>query len=114
MGTWETTQGMPRRAEGVGWQQPRNPPMSLGGVSVAIVLGAWKSHVQGEGPPRARWVRSNPVGCEGLGILADADGALRPGNPLRRGPGAVKVARTVPTGGMGKHRSAVRPVPTHS
>jgi hypothetical protein len=34
--------------------------------------------------------------------------------PGRRSPCAVKVARTVTTGGMGKHRSAVRPVPTHS
>jgi hypothetical protein len=28
-------------------------------------------------------------------------------------PYAVKAARTVTTGGMGKHRLAVRPVPTH-
>jgi hypothetical protein len=33
--------------------------------------------------------------------------------PGRRGPCAVKVARTVTTGGMGKHSAAVRPVPTH-
>jgi hypothetical protein len=33
--------------------------------------------------------------------------------PGRRSPCAVKVARTVATGGMGKHSSAVRPVPTH-
>jgi hypothetical protein len=35
-----------------------------------------------------------------LGILAEADGALRPENPLRRRPYAVKAARTVTTGGM--------------
>jgi hypothetical protein len=28
-------------------------------------------------------------------------------------PCAVKAARTVATGGMGKHNSVVRPVPTH-
>jgi hypothetical protein len=33
---------------------------------------------------------------------------------LRRSPYAVKAARTVATGGMEKHSSAVRPVPTHS
>jgi hypothetical protein len=55
-----------------------NPRMRLEGVSVAIVLSAWESHVQGEGPHRERLVRSNPVRCQGMGILADADGALRP------------------------------------
>src|SRR5882724_3896129 len=73
------------------------------GVSVAIVLGARESRVHGEGPQLERWVRSNPAECEGLGILADASRALRTGNPLRRSPCAVKVARTVTTGGMGKH-----------
>src|SRR4029453_16216578 len=36
-----------------------------------------------------------------------------PANLLRRQPYAVKAARTVTTGGMGKHSLAVRPVPTH-
>jgi hypothetical protein len=83
-------------------------------VSVAMVVGAWESHVQGEGPHRGRRVRSNPGRCEGVGILAKADGALRPVRPLMGSPCAVKAARTVTTGGMGRHRSAVRPVPTHS
>jgi hypothetical protein len=33
-----------------GWKQPRNPPMSTSGVSVAIVLGTRESRVHGEGP----------------------------------------------------------------
>ena len=33
--------------------------------------------------------------------------------PTRRPPCAVKAARTVTTGGMGRHSTAVRPVPTH-
>jgi hypothetical protein len=48
---------------------------------VAIVLGARESRVQGEGPQPGRRVRSNPAGCEGLGILADARRALRPIKP---------------------------------
>jgi hypothetical protein len=35
-------------------------------------------------------------------------------DPDRRSPCAVKAARTVTTGGMGRHSSAVHPVPTHS
>ena len=34
--------------------------------------------------------------------------------PTRRPPCAVKAARTVTTGGMGRHSTAVRPVPTCS
>jgi hypothetical protein len=34
-------------------------------------------------------------------------------DPDRRSPCAVKAARTVTTGGMGRHSTAVRPVPTH-
>jgi hypothetical protein len=56
---------MLRRAEVVGWKQPRNPPMSLGGVRVAIVVGARERRVQGEGPPLEGWVRSNPPACSG-------------------------------------------------
>jgi hypothetical protein len=59
-------------------QPAPNPQMRVKGVSVAIVLGARESRVHGEGPHRERRVRSHPVRCEGLGILADADGALRP------------------------------------
>jgi hypothetical protein len=88
--------------------------MHVAGVSVAIVLGAQESCVHGEGPHRERQVRSNPVRCKGLGILAEADGALRPVRPLMGSPCAVKAARTVATGGMGRHSAAVRPVPTHS
>jgi hypothetical protein len=90
-----------------------NPRMRLQEVSVAIVLGGRESRPHGEGPQLGRRVRSDPVGCQGLGILADAYGKLRPKSPFRRRPYAVKAARTVTTGGMGKHSSAVRPVPTH-
>jgi hypothetical protein len=68
---------MRTRAEVVGWKQLRNPRMRLTGVSVAIVLGGRESRPQGEGPHRERLVRSNPAGCKGLGILANASGALR-------------------------------------
>jgi hypothetical protein len=47
----------------------------------------------------------NPVRCRQKGKRS---------NPRRRSPCAVKAARTVTTGGMGRHSSAVRPVPTHS
>jgi hypothetical protein len=81
-------------------KRPRKPPMRLEGVSVVIVLGARESRVQGEGPHRERQVRSNPVRCKGLGILAEANGALWPRRPLMGSPYAVKAARTVTTGGM--------------
>jgi hypothetical protein len=91
-----------------------NPRMRLEGVSVAIRLGGRESRPQGERPHRERSVRSNPTECEGLGILAEVSRALRAVNPLMGSPYAVKAARTVATGGMGKHSLAVRPVPTHS
>jgi hypothetical protein len=94
-------------------QSVPNPRMRLEGVSVAIVLGGRESRPHGEGPHRERWVRSNPAEGEGLGILADVSRALTV-NPLMGSPYAVKAARTVATGGMGKHSLAVRPVPTHS
>jgi hypothetical protein len=94
------------RAEVEGGQQLRKPRMRLKGVSVAIVLGVRESRVQGEGPHRERRVRSNPVRCQGVGIRAKADGALRPVSPLMGSPYAVKAARTVATGGM--ERRAIR------
>jgi hypothetical protein len=102
---------MIRRAEVTGWKQPRKPLMHRKGVTVAIVVGAWESHVHGEGLQLERWVRSHPVRCKGLGILANADRALRTGNPLRRSPCAVKVARTVATGGMEKRTIDTAPCP---
>jgi hypothetical protein len=88
-----------------------SPAVNHRGVSVAIVLGARESRVQGEGPHLERQVRSNPIGCEGLGSLADADGALRPVRPLRGSPYAMKAARTVATGGTGRHRSSCASCP---
>jgi hypothetical protein len=44
---------MIRRAEVESWQQLRKPPMRLKGVSVAIVLGARESRVQGEAAIRS-------------------------------------------------------------
>ena len=104
---------MVRRAEVEGWKQPRKPPMHLKGVSVATVLGARESRVQGEGPQLGRWVRSHPAECEGWGIPADVGRALR----IRKSSQAVAVCgesrKYGDNGGMGKRSSAVRPVPTH-
>jgi hypothetical protein len=82
-------------------------------VSVAIVVGARESRVQGEGPQLigslvatlldAKAWESSPMPAE----------RERGCKSKRRRPCAVKVARTVTTGGMGKHSLAVRPVPTH-
>jgi hypothetical protein len=89
------------------------PPRPQAAVSVAIVVSAWESHVQGEGPPRERCASSNPAEGQGVGILAKVSGARTARKPFLGAPCAVKAARTVATGGMGRHRSAVRPVPTH-
>ena len=113
MGTWEILQPMVTRAEVRGWKQPqKTSDAAVGSQRGHSSLRAGKPP-HGEGPQLKRWVRSNPVECEGLGILAEVNGALNTVNPLRRSPCAMKVARTVATGGMGKHSSAVRPVPTH-
>jgi hypothetical protein len=49
------------------------------------------------------------------GKPADVGGTQNAINgPLMGPPCAVKAARTVTTGGMGRHCTAVRPVPTHS
>jgi hypothetical protein len=87
--------------------------MSISGVSVAIVLGAWESHVQGEGPPLVGSLVATLLdgkAWESLPMPAERE---RGRKSNRRRPCAVKVACTVTTGGMGKHRPAVRPVPTH-
>jgi len=78
METWETVPRMLRRAEVRMWKHIPKPPMPGYGVSVAIVVRGRESRPHGEGPQLERWVRSNPARCKGLGILADADGALRP------------------------------------
>ena len=41
---------MLKRAEVGLWKHSPKPLRRVGRVSVAIVLGAWESHVQGEGP----------------------------------------------------------------
>jgi hypothetical protein len=105
--------GMERRARDGSTKVIPNPPMPHAAVSVAIVVRAWESHVQGEGPHRERCASSNPAECKGLGILANVSGARKAGNPFMGSPCAVTAARTVATGGMGRHSSAVRPVPTH-
>jgi hypothetical protein len=69
---------MGRGAEVASWKQLRKPPRHWKGVSVAIVLGARESRVHGEGLQLERWVRSNPAGCKGVGILANGCRALRP------------------------------------
>jgi hypothetical protein len=52
--------GMERRARDGRTNVIPNPPMPPAAVSVAIVVRAWESHVQGEGPHRERQVRSHP------------------------------------------------------
>jgi integron integrase len=47
------------------------------------------------------------------GILVGRRKGNEGNGPNRRRPYAVKAARTVTTGGIGKHSLAVRPVPTH-
>jgi hypothetical protein len=52
--------GMERRARDGRTKVIPNPPMPHAAVSVAIVVRAWESHVQGEGPHREGQVRSHP------------------------------------------------------
>ena len=59
-------------------------------------------------PQLERGVRSKAVACEGLGSLADVNRALRPTNPLRRPPCAMKAACTVTTGGMRRRAARYR------
>jgi hypothetical protein len=53
--------GMERRARDGSTQVIPNPPRPHAAVSVAIVVRAWESHVQGEGPHRERRVCRNPA-----------------------------------------------------
>jgi hypothetical protein len=67
---------------------------------VAIVLGAWESHVQGEGPQLIGSLVATPPddnAWESRQMLEERERGCK---SKRRGPCAVKVARTVPTGGM--------------
>ena len=105
--------GMERRARDGRTKVIPNPPMPHAAVSVAIVVRAGESHVQGEGPHRARQVRRPPRPWEDQGILDEVARALRPISPLMGPPGAVKAACTVTTGGWGNTGHAVGPVPTH-
>jgi hypothetical protein len=95
-----------------GWKQPRNPPMSTSGVRMAIVLGTRESRVHGERPQLIGSLVATLLdgkAWESLPMPAEREMGCKSN---RRGPCAVQVACTVPTGGMGKHSSAVRPVPT--
>jgi hypothetical protein len=84
------------------------------GVSVAIVVGARESRVQGEGPQLIGSLVATLLDAKAWESSPMPAARERGSKSNRRGPCAVKVARTVPTGGMGRHSSAVRPVPTHS
>jgi hypothetical protein len=99
-----------------GWKQPRNPPMSTSGVSMAIVLGTRESRVHGEGPQLI-----------GSLVVTLLDGKAWESWPMpaeremgcksnRRGPCAVQVACTVPTGGWrdGSYDTALCPYPLSS
>jgi hypothetical protein len=78
---------------------------------VAIVVRARESRVQGEGPHRERRVRSHPVGCEGLGILADADRALRPLKASQGVAGCGESRTYGDNGGDGKTQSGCASCP---
>src|SRR5687768_18493852 len=107
---------MRTRAEVAGWKQLRKPRMCLERVSVAIVVGARESRVHGKGPQLVRCVkvllRSCIPGNPGWGWKGN-DGK----GPGRRSPCAVKVARTVATGGMERrvvrYRALSLPTLTH-
>jgi hypothetical protein len=103
--------GMDRRARDGRTKVIPHLPMPHAVVSVAIVVRAGESHVQGEGPHRERQVGSHPRQGSDQGILDDVARALRPISPLMGPPCAVKAACTVITGGMGKHRSCCAPCP---
>jgi hypothetical protein len=80
---------------------------------VAIVVGGRESRPHGEGPQLVGSLVATLLddkAWEPLPMPADRE---RGGKSNRRSPCAMKVARTVATGGMGKHSAAVRPVPTH-
>jgi hypothetical protein len=78
LGTGQRLPPRGRRAAGDGWHPPRNPPRRRQDVSVAIGVGAWASHGQGEGPPRERWGRKNPRPGDARGILGKVTSAFRP------------------------------------
>jgi hypothetical protein len=82
-----------------GWKQPRNPPMSTSGVSVAIVLGTRESRVHGERPQLIGSLVATLLdgkAWESWPMPAEREMGCKSN---RRGPCAVKVACTVPTGG---------------
>jgi hypothetical protein len=91
-----------------------NPQMRVTGVSVVIVVRARESRVQGEGLQLERVVRGNPAGCEGWGIPADADRAPRTVIPSQAVAVCGESRMHGNNGGIGRHSSAVSPVPTHS
>ena len=76
--------------------------MPIQGVSVAIVVGARESRVQGEGPQLERWVRSNPADWEGGGILAKGSRAPRPRKSSQAAAGCGESRMHGDNGGDGK------------
>jgi len=61
-------------------------------------------------PSRCRLLESGLRSKDSRAVRRGAAGKVPEGNSLT----AYSTARTVTTGGRGRHRSAVRPVPTHS
>jgi hypothetical protein len=95
---------MQRRVEvRVGKPTP-NPPMSLHGVSVAIVLGGRESRPHGKGPQLIGSLVATLLDAKAWESLPMPIERERGSKSNRRSPCAVKVARTVTTEGMEKHR----------
>jgi hypothetical protein len=67
---------------------------------VAIVLRAWESHAHGEGPQLVGSLVATLLDAKAWEALPMPAERERGGKSKRRGPCAVKVACTVPTGGM--------------
>ena len=114
LGTWETLSMMRRRAALRSWKHLLK--------SSDASRGSQRSHSSRRAGKPFHMAKGHSLrgGCvvillnvkawESLPMSTEHSG---PQIPLRRRTGAVKVACPVTTGGMGRHRSAVRPVPTH-
>ena len=100
MGTWETVPRMSRRAEVRMWKHIPKPPMPGYGVSVAIVVGARESRMQGEGPQLIGSLVATLLDAKAWESLPMSAERERGSKSNRRRPYAVKTARTVTTGGM--------------
>jgi hypothetical protein len=91
---------MLRRVEVRTWQHVPNPPMPIQGISVAIVVGGRESRPHGEGPQLVGSLVATLLDVKAWESLPMSAERERGSKSNRRRPCAVKVARTVTTGGM--------------